>query len=90
MRTSERSWRTNLGCQKKLENFERFWLEIDESRIWWRDEKRESAKKGERMKSVGVSRIFEIIINIFLFLGYLHFSPSTSQSLPIKVLRLSI
>ena len=24
----------------------------------------ESAKKGERMKSVGVSRIFEIIINI--------------------------
>ena len=71
---------------KKLENFERFWLKIDESKIWWGDEKGKSAKKGERMKSVGVSRIFEIIIDIFLFLSYLHFSPSTSQSLPIKSL----
>ena len=49
-----------------------------------RRENRLRRKKG--MKSVGFSRTFEIIIDIFLFLCYLHLSPSTSQSLPIKFL----
>ena len=43
-------------------------------------------RKEKEMKIVGFSKIFEIIIDIFLFLGYLHFSPSSSQSLPIKSL----
>ena len=43
-------------------------------------------RKEKEMKIVGFSKIFEIIKHIFLFLGYLHFSPSTSQSLPIKSL----
>ena len=52
---------------KKLENFEWFWLEINESKIWWKDEKGELAKNGERMTSVGVFRIFDFIIDIFWF-----------------------
>ena len=43
-------------------------------------------RKEKEMKIVGFSRIFEIIKDIFLFLGYLYFSPSTSQSLSIKSL----
>ena len=49
--------------------------------------RRESWLRREKeMKIVEFFRIFEIIKDIFLFLGYWHFSHSTSQNLQIKSL----
>ena len=69
---------------KRTWKFWWFWLEKDERKIWWRKE--ECRLEEKRMKSVEISRFFDIIKDIFLLLGYLHFSPSSSQSLPIKFL----
>ena len=54
------------------------------------EEKMSVGLEEKRMKSVEISRFFDIIKDIFLLLGYLHFSLSSSQSLSNQVLRLSI
>ena len=72
---------------KRLENYEIFWLGINGRKTWWRRERRVGGEEERNEeKCVEISRLLKNIKDIILFLGYLHFSHSSSQSLSIKSL----
>ena len=72
---------------KRLENYVVFWLGIDgKKNLMKKGRKRQQRRRKKWRKCVEISRLLENIKDIILFLGYLHFSPSFSQSLLIKSL----